>query len=134
MTVMTIHDLLSGKKAHPDNVIPLHPYGTYNVPATTPQIQPELTALLRSVRELTERVNWLERERSEALACASELADQRDAFGTRVGRLEEVVLETNQQMEWLEATIEGLVDGVLEIATSPMAALVRRKLKSAVNL
>lgn len=136
MTVLTIHDLWNGAQVEvPDNVVPFHPALVGVEPQQKePDRQPELDTLLESIRELAERVAWLERERAEAMLCANQIADQRDSLVAVVQSLEARVHQSNEQMQWLEANLEGMADAVSKAAASPLAALVRRRLMSAIAI
>ena len=136
MTVLTIHDLWNGKQVDfPDNVLPFHPtLVAKEQKPEEPEQHTELSGLIESIRELTERVAWLERERAEAMLCANQIADQRDGLVVAVQNLESTIHQSHEQMQWLEATIEGMADAVSTVAASPMAALVRRRLMSAIAI
>lgn len=136
MTVLTIHDLWNGKQVDfPDNVVPFHPALVVEEQGPKePQKQSELDGLIESIRELTERVAWLERERAEAMLCANQIADQRDSLAAVVHNLEATIDHSHEQMQWLDATLESMADAVSKVAASPMAALVRRRLMSAIAI
>ena len=139
MTVLTIHDLWNGKSTElPDNVVPLHPDLTHEVQTRPepeePEKQPDLEGLLKSIKDLTARISWLEHERAEAIHCANQLADQRDHLGAVAQDLEATVRHTQDRMEWLDATVEAMAEAVSKVAASPAAVLVRRRLMAAIAL
>lgn len=136
MTAVTIHDLYSGKRiaspAPRNNIVPFPKVADGPVPSEAPlDGSPELEALLAVVSQLTDRVAWLERERTEALQVAHQLADQRDYYAGAMARTEQAFYEVCEQRDWAHAALRGMRGEVREIAESTAALLVRRRLRAA---
>ena len=119
-------------------------------PFTSSEPVLELTAiaepdhLVGLVERLTDKVALLERERAEAVTIGHMLADEREQLRTEnqrqadeLGQLNAIILEaastlaqSNADVRRLHDTIDGLVDGVVEVSSDWKAVPIRGRLRT----